>query len=52
MVRLQNRISLGLEVLQYFTTREWHFQNENILRLEESLSEEDRLLSILLKAKQ
>lgn len=33
MVRLQNRISVGLEVLQYFTTREWIFYNTNLLTM-------------------
>lgn len=33
MVRIQKRISVGLEVLQYFTTREWWFDTDNFKSL-------------------
>lgn len=33
MVRIQNRITIGLEVLQYFTTREWWFDTNNFKSL-------------------
>nr|XP_003703347.2 PREDICTED: putative fatty acyl-CoA reductase CG5065 isoform X1 [Megachile rotundata]XP_012140577.1 PREDICTED: putative fatty acyl-CoA reductase CG5065 isoform X1 [Megachile rotundata] len=42
MVRLQNRISTGLEVLQYFTTREWIFHNTNFLMMKEEMSSKDQ----------
>ncbi|XP_069683853.1 putative fatty acyl-CoA reductase CG5065 [Periplaneta americana] len=42
MVRLQNRISVGLEVLQYFTMRQWQFSNEKFLAIEKSLCDDDR----------
>ncbi|KAK9295142.1 hypothetical protein QLX08_010453 [Tetragonisca angustula] len=42
MVRLQNRISVGLEVLQYFTTREWVFHNTNLLIMWGEMSAEDK----------
>ncbi|KAJ9586188.1 hypothetical protein L9F63_020162, partial [Diploptera punctata] len=42
MVRVQNRISIGLEVLQYFTMRDWNFNNKNLLSIKTILSEEDR----------
>ena len=29
MINLQKRISHGLNVLQYYTTKEWHFRNNN-----------------------
>ncbi|XP_063620837.1 putative fatty acyl-CoA reductase CG5065 [Cydia splendana] len=41
MVRIQNRISVGLEVLQYFTTREWWFDTNNFKALPKSLNPED-----------
>ncbi|KAJ0180625.1 hypothetical protein K1T71_004029 [Dendrolimus kikuchii] len=42
MVRIQNRISVGLEVLQYFTTREWWFDTDNFKALVEILNPTDR----------
>lgn len=42
MVRIQNRISVGLEVLQYFTTREWWFDTHNFKALPSSLLPEDK----------
>ncbi|XP_025834434.1 putative fatty acyl-CoA reductase CG5065 [Agrilus planipennis] len=41
MVRLQRRISTGLEVLQYFALREWHFSNKNCLVIADEMVEED-----------
>ncbi|XP_076230862.1 putative fatty acyl-CoA reductase CG5065 [Calliopsis andreniformis] len=42
MVRIQKRISDGLEVLQYFTTREWIFHNTNLLIMWGEMSPEDK----------
>jgi len=42
MVRIQKRISVGLEVLQYFTTREWIFHNNKIITIFDDLSPEDK----------
>ena len=42
MVRIQKRISDGLEVLQYFTTREWVFHNTNLLILWGDMSQKDK----------
>ncbi|KAJ0182894.1 hypothetical protein K1T71_000870 [Dendrolimus kikuchii] len=41
LVKMQKRINYGLEVLQYYTTKEWHFQNNNYLALRKKISEED-----------
>ncbi|XP_072944251.1 fatty acyl-CoA reductase 1-like [Epargyreus clarus] len=41
MVRIQNRISVGLEVLQYFTTREWWFDTHNFKSLATKLNPVD-----------
>ncbi|XP_012234937.2 putative fatty acyl-CoA reductase CG5065 isoform X2 [Linepithema humile] len=44
MVKLQKRISAGLEVLQYFTTRKWIFYNNKITTIFDELSPEDKKL--------
>lgn len=42
MVNVQKRISQGLKVLQYYTTRDWVFKNENFLKLHEEMNEIDK----------
>lgn len=42
MVRIQRRISTGLEVLQYFTMRQWRFRNERAVSVEDNMSERDK----------
>ncbi|XP_015590617.1 putative fatty acyl-CoA reductase CG5065 [Cephus cinctus] len=44
MVRIQKRITDGLELLQYFTTREWVFHNTNLLILWGDMSPKDKEL--------
>lgn len=44
MVKMQKRINCGLEVLQYYTTKEWHFKNDNFLALRDNISKEDNEL--------
>nr|XP_018910108.1 PREDICTED: putative fatty acyl-CoA reductase CG5065 [Bemisia tabaci] len=44
MVRVQNRISVGMEVLQYFTMRSWDFKNKNVKQLTELMNERDKKL--------
>ncbi|XP_048004863.1 putative fatty acyl-CoA reductase CG5065 isoform X2 [Leguminivora glycinivorella] len=46
MVRVQDKISRGLELLQYFTVREWHFPCPNFEAIHNTLSEEERLVYI------
>lgn len=41
MVRVQKRIAVGMEVLQYFTMRGWNFKIENTKALINGLNEED-----------
>ncbi|XP_014371686.2 putative fatty acyl-CoA reductase CG5065 [Papilio machaon] len=41
MVNVQKRISHGLSVLQYYTTKEWHFKNTNFLSLQKRISKEE-----------
>ncbi|KAL6258578.1 hypothetical protein P5V15_010532 [Pogonomyrmex californicus] len=44
MVRIQKRISIGLEVLQYFTTREWIFHNARLFKMDKEQSPMDKKL--------
>ncbi|GBP48654.1 Putative fatty acyl-CoA reductase CG5065 [Eumeta japonica] len=41
MVKIQKRISNGLELLQYYTTKEWYFKNDNFLALQKFVSPEE-----------
>lgn len=41
MVRVQKRIAVGMEVLQYFTMRGWNFKIENTKALIKDLNESD-----------
>ncbi|XP_030031127.2 putative fatty acyl-CoA reductase CG5065 [Manduca sexta] len=42
MVRIQHRISQGLEVLQYFTTRPWSFPCPNYDSIQGNLNDEEK----------
>lgn len=42
MVRVQRRIAVGMEVLQYFTTRSWDFKIEKCKALINDLSEDEK----------
>ncbi|KAJ8706197.1 hypothetical protein PYW08_010823 [Mythimna loreyi] len=41
MIKIQKRINYGLEVLQYYTTKEWHFVNDNFVALQHRISKSD-----------
>lgn len=41
LVRTQNRISMGLNVLQYYTTRRWVFKTDKMKKLRKTLSKAD-----------
>ncbi|CAH2103872.1 unnamed protein product [Euphydryas editha] len=43
MVRIQDRINQGLEVLQYFTLRPWNFPCPNYDSIHSKLNEEDKI---------
>lgn len=43
MVRVQQKISDGLRVLQYFTMRNWDFKNDRLIALRENLGAVDRV---------
>lgn len=42
MVKVQKRIKIGLEVLTYYTIRNWYFPNDNLKQLREKLTPHDR----------
>lgn len=42
MIRIQKKISRGLSLLQFFTTRNWVFKNQNFLNLVHDLNESDK----------
>lgn len=42
LVGVQNRISQGLKVLQYYTTKNWVFKNEKFLQMKEKMTVGDR----------
>jgi alcohol-forming fatty acyl-CoA reductase len=42
LVNVQKRVSQGLKVLQYYTTRDWVFKNENFIKLYEEMNEVDK----------
>lgn len=42
LVGVQRRISQGLKVLQYYTTKNWTFKNEKFLRMKENMSRKDQ----------
>jgi fatty acyl-CoA reductase len=44
LVKVQRRVSQGLKVFQYYTTRKWNFKNANMLELHQGLSEKDKEL--------
>lgn len=42
MVRVQAKLSKAAKCLEYFSTKEWNFRDDNVRRLGEQLSPEDR----------
>jgi len=41
-VRIQNKLWKAVEVLEYFTSREWHWTNDNMLFLKEQMNQDDQ----------
>ncbi|XP_026485989.2 putative fatty acyl-CoA reductase CG5065 [Vanessa tameamea] len=41
MVNLQVRVSHGLSILQYYTTKQWHFKNTNFLSLQNRITKSE-----------
>lgn len=44
LVGIQRRISQGLKVLQYYTTKNWTFKNDKFLRMKDNLTPKDKEL--------
>lgn len=47
MVRVQNRIRLGMELLQYFTMRQWNFKTEQTIDIIQNLKPEEQEIFFL-----
>ena len=41
MIKVQNRVSQGLEVLQFFTMRNWKFNSQKFQSLSKKLSQDE-----------
>lgn len=46
MVRVQKRIADGLDVLQFFTTRQWDFRTERFFALYRELTPKDQAMLV------
>lgn len=44
MKRIHNRVSDGLEVLQFFTMRQWEFKSDNFMAVYDRLTPTDKKL--------
>ena len=42
MCRIQTRVSDGLELLQFFTTRQWDFKSDKYQAIYSNMSPEDK----------
>jgi hypothetical protein len=40
-VRLQRKMKKAVEILEFFTTNQWHFSNENVFSLMHQLNDTD-----------
>ena len=41
MVNVYKRISHGMKVLQFYTTKQWHFRNRNFLALKNRINKDE-----------
>lgn len=41
MVRIQQKIAVGIDVLRFFTIKPWNFRNDELMKVRKSLSEEE-----------
>lgn len=41
-MNVQKRVSQGLKVLQYYTTRDWVFKNDNLQKLQQEMNSVDK----------
>lgn len=42
MVKVQKKISMGLKILQYYTTKRWIFKNDRLEKLKFKLNDQDQ----------
>lgn len=43
MLRIQDKLSKAAKCLEYFTTKDWKFEDDNVRMLSLTLSEQDRV---------
>ncbi|XP_015432085.1 PREDICTED: putative fatty acyl-CoA reductase CG5065 [Dufourea novaeangliae] len=42
LVRVQHKVNAGIELIQYYTTKQWDFRNDRMKKLQLELNESDR----------
>ncbi|CAK9816059.1 Putative fatty acyl-CoA reductase CG5065 [Anthophora quadrimaculata] len=42
LVRVQHKVNAGIEMIQYYTTKQWEFRNERMKELQDELNSSDR----------
>lgn len=45
-VRIQKKIKKAVEILEFFTTKQWEFTNDNIFMLLDELNETDTKVNV------
>lgn len=45
MVKLQSKVEKAISVLEFFTTRQWEFTNDNIFLLMKEMNQYDKQVS-------
>lgn len=46
MVRIVEKLHKALTALEWFTTRQWHFKCENVVKLSQELKGKDKEVSL------
>lgn len=46
MLRVQNRVQIGLEVLQFFTMHAWDFKSDKFAQIWNELNEKDKQMYV------
>lgn len=42
MIKVQDKLAKSVQCLEYFTTHQWSFHNENVAKLLDAMSENDK----------
>lgn len=43
MVKVEDKLAKAVDCLEYFTTRQWNFKNDNVRKLSQALDAKDRV---------